>query len=105
LTLDLIACPTCGGERVNHALACGTDGCRFMEMVCYRCNGEGVVPRAMEQWIADGERLRQRRVEELPYRNQRTESARLGIDVVRLSRLEQGLEPGGAALLEMEAIP
>lgn len=99
---DKIVCPTCHGEEKTRVLACGTFGCRDVIIPCYRCDGRGVVPCEMKQWMADGERLRHRRVEETPYRNQRTEAKRLGLDPVRLSRLEQGLEPGAAALLEAE---
>lgn len=101
MTEDMIPCPTCRGEQAIHLVGCGTDGCRPVSMRCYRCDSQGIVPREAEQWIADGKRLRDRRVHGTPYRNLRDEAARLGLDVIRLSRLEQGVLPGAAALLQV----
>jgi len=68
-TSGLILCPTCRGKRVNRALACGCSdipgegqGCRPVELTCYRCDGAGVVPREMLDWMELGARLRARRL-------------------------------------------
>ena len=60
------------------------------------------MPEAMREWMADGERLRDRRVYGTPYRNLRDEAARLGCSARILSSLENGRLPGAAALLEGE---
>lgn len=98
---ETILCPRCHGEKTWRGLACGTFGCRDIHVPCNQCDGKGIITPEMAQWIEDGKRLKERRLSP-PYRNQRTEATRLGLDVVRLSRLEQGLEPGAAALLEAE---
>lgn len=93
-------CPSCRGSGTIRALTCGDTGCRPRLLVCHRCDGEGTAPPEMEQWMETGQKLRERRVLGVPYRTLQEEAALMQMTPQQLSRLEQGREAGGAALLE-----
>lgn len=89
MTEETILCFRCGGRRVNVAYVC--PGFRRVQRECEACKGTGRLPAAADEWRAAGERMRQERIaRRIPIRDA---AASLGIDVVRYSKIEFGLEP------------
>ena len=86
-------CPDCQGEGVEvaaHVLY--ADGsCGFgVPLRCSRCEGKGAVDDRTPEWVKQGRAMRDARVHSTPYRSQRDEAKRRGMDVVTLSRMEMG---------------
>ncbi|WP_345840856.1 hypothetical protein [Shewanella algae] len=87
-------CNDCNGKGVVNAFVnTGLDSSQhyYGQTHCYRCNGTGSVPEEMTQWIEDGKRLRQERV-------QRGETLlmaanRQGLSIAQLSAIETGHRP------------
>lgn len=84
-------CPVCKGAKnviASHvSYADGTHGYN-VEHCCDQCKGDGIVPDEMTDWIRVGRTMRAARIE--ANRNLREEAKQRGIDVVTLSRMEQG---------------
>ena len=95
-------CPHCDGTGESFAHVDFADGSSFTGMLkCSTCDGTGIVHEKRAEWVEEGQRIRDARVQGGQYRNLLEESKRLGIDVVTLSRMERGeIEPytlkGGA---------
>lgn len=90
----MITCPDCKGQRTMNALVQQAGGCRMMTLPCIRCKGSGEIPFAMLRWMVEGYSLRVDRL----HRDltQREEAARLGVSVVVLSQMENGIvDPDG----------
>lgn len=89
-----MTCPTCLGAKQSTAIVCSrTDrGTRseWRNLPCHTCRGAGEVDARQAALIETGRRLRDHRVNVLPYRSQREEATRLGMSVLHLSKQEQG---------------
>jgi len=88
-------CPTCKGEKKVIGLfpvwaedVPEEERKAFIELTCYRCKGRGEVPEEMTEWMKEGKKLRNKRIEKrILLRNA---AKRLGIDVTEISEQETG---------------
>lgn len=86
-------CPDCGGDRqtiANHvSYANGSHGYNVPHK-CTRCQGTGECPDEMAEWIIEGRKMREQRVNGGNYRNLGTEAKRRGMTASQLSAMEMG---------------
>jgi DNA-binding XRE family transcriptional regulator len=98
-------CPDCEGKKEVFAhLNYGPERTGEWKMIqCFRCNGSGVVPDEMAEWINNGQVLRQMRIDaELSLRDMAKQT---GIDIVTLSQSERGyINPSKAITAVYEAL-
>ena len=86
------ACPDCHGAGETHAFVHDGQGCRYRVIDCFRCSGEGTVPREMLDWIEAGQKMRAARVESGI--SLREAAKQRGMTATELSRMERGyVEP------------
>lgn len=93
-------CPDCGGDRQTIAnrvfYANGSHGFN-VPFKCSRCHGSGECQDEMAQWMIEGLKMREQRVNGPRYRNLHDEAMRRGMTAARLSAMEHGRvkpEPG-----------
>ena len=55
-------CPDCKGKSKIFGIGCGNQGCRPMEMKCFRCKGTGEISQEMMRWIEVGKKIRESRM-------------------------------------------
>jgi DNA-binding XRE family transcriptional regulator len=72
---------------VKHSDGRTTCGDKFP---CIRCSSTGEVPDEMAEWMKEGRKMRDKRVNENPYRSVQEEAKRLGIKPSTLCKMEQG---------------
>lgn len=80
-------CPNCKGQGSYKLLTC--PGAVLRDQTCILCDGTGQIGEQRLAWIAAGRVHRDARVAR--YETQRDAARRLGLDVVALSRMEQGV--------------
>ena len=85
---ETIQCPDCEGEGRTFGILCTRTGCQDGSLICHRCTGTGSIPAEMLDWIAEGDKLREDRLNRRL--GQREEAKRRGLDVVEYSHMEHG---------------
>ena len=90
-----VACPSCNGSGTTTALVCyridhqQSSYSRVQTMPCTRCRGEKEVSEETFEWTAQGERMREARLER---RLSQGAAARLlGISPMEYSQVEHGM--------------
>lgn len=83
---SLVRCWSCDGTGVG-ATACSNT--TFKDIPCDRCNGSGMCPEIMREWMRGGALLRTNR--QLQDATLREWAQKLGVGVVALSKAERGI--------------
>ena len=55
-------CPSCNGKRTSGAVACGPNGCQWIETPCEVCRESGIVTERQQQHWHDARKLKDLRV-------------------------------------------
>lgn len=81
-------CPDCRGTGTNHVLVNMGGFCEHRTMTCSNCRGKGAIPDNLLSWAAQGEAMKQDRLERRL--SLKTEAERLGIHQTELYQMEHG---------------
>ena len=86
---DMVTCSSCDGEGRNFSpFIYTTEGCRAGFIQCSLCSGTGRITQEQISWVAEGDRMRDDRLERRM--SLRAEAASLGISPQELSKMEFG---------------
>ena len=82
-------CPDCkGGKKTREFAELSSGGCRLMEFKCFRCKGAGIVPKEMNKWMFEGQKIRDfRRMKDMTMREY---ARKVGVTAYNLSQAENG---------------
>lgn len=87
-----MTCPSCKGAKGGHGFVCGAKGGDVRWLPCSVCGGSGEVTEERAVRIQEGTAFRLDRAVSRG-KTLREEAARLGVDMVELSAIEQGHDP------------